>query len=337
MTKSGHLLRTTQILPLFLARVREAGGDVDALMQRFGLPPGSDRTESVLFPLPAFWELSDAAAEAARDPELGVTTAVGAVRGAYGLWEYLGRNALTLGEALQRFVHYRSLSESHVQYSLEVHKGEAVYRFRVPGHPLGLGRHGNEFSIAMMHRLACDCVGQRLQARRAWFTHPKPKGTAALTQALGVTPRFDAGENGIAFDRAVLELPVKSADPALHSLIARQLEARLAVAAPNFIALVEQQVQLAIQQGQRPAVERIAERLHMSGRTLQRRLLESDTSFSAVIDEARKRIASTLVAEGKMTLGEIAYVLGYADVTPFARAFKRWTGKTPQEIRRERE
>ncbi|MDQ3264150.1 MAG: AraC family transcriptional regulator [Myxococcota bacterium] len=335
---SGDILRESRIAELFLARVRTAGLDVAPLLQRFQLPPAVGAGEPILLPLSTFWELSEAVAETIGDPELGATTALGAGRGAYGLWEYVGRNAGTLGEALERFVRHRSLSDPNLKYSLEVKGREARYCFRVPGQRLGLGRHGNEFSLVMVKHLACDYVRSELTLRRAWFSHPRPARIDALTSAFGFEPVFDAGENGMAFDAALLELPVASADPALHSLLTRQLEARLTSAAPpaNFVALVEARVQETLQQGGRPAVERIAEQLHMSGRTLQRRLTEHGTSFSAVIDEARKRVACVAVAENKLSLSEIAFLLGYSDVTPFTRAFKRWTGGTPQDARRGR-
>lgn len=335
---AADIHRESRIAELFLARARAAGVDLRPVLRKLRLPEEVGAGEAILLPLSAFRELADTIAERLGDPELGATTALGAQRGDYGLWEYVARNERTLGEALRRFVLQRSRGDPQLRYSLAVKGDEAVYRFHVPGQRLGLGRHGNEFSLLMLKRLASDYVQGELRLRRAWFCHPRPAAHPRLSEGLGVEPIFDAGENGMAFDAALLELEVPAADPALHSLLTRQLEARVGTAAQtaNFATLVEQKVGELLQAGEKASVERVAEALHMSGRTLQRRLTEHRTSFSAVVDEARKRLAWQAVTEGRLTLGQIAFQLGYAEVTPFTRAFKRWTGQTPQEVRRGR-
>lgn len=80
--------------------------------------------------------------------------------------------------------------------------------------------------------------------------------------------------------------------------------------------------------------ERIAAVMHMSGRTLQRRLKDHRTSFEDVVDEVRKAQAMSLLHDEKLSLGEVAFLLGYADQATFSRAFKRWTGNAPGEYRR---
>ena len=78
----------------------------------------------------------------------------------------------------------------------------------------------------------------------------------------------------------------------------------------------------------------VASKLAMSPRTLQRRLEEHDTDFRRVADDTRRRFAINYLRDPKHTVTEIAYLLGYSEVSAFNRAFKRWTASTPSDYRR---
>ena len=78
-----------------------------------------------------------------------------------------------------------------------------------------------------------------------------------------------------------------------------------------------------------------ARALHLSERTLQRRLDEAGTRFTELVDEVRKDMALRYVRDPRLALGEVAYLLGFAEPSPFHRAFRRWTGRTPLAVRRE--
>jgi AraC-like DNA-binding protein len=72
----------------------------------------------------------------------------------------------------------------------------------------------------------------------------------------------------------------------------------------------------------------------MSPRTLQRRLRERGIIYAALIDQVRRRLSSRYLADAKLSLGEIAYLLGYSESSAFNRAYRRWTGRTPSADRR---
>jgi AraC-like DNA-binding protein len=83
-----------------------------------------------------------------------------------------------------------------------------------------------------------------------------------------------------------------------------------------------------------PTLERVAKRLHMSGRTLHRRLKEQGASFRLVVGEVRLELARRYLRERQATIGEIAFLLGFSEPSAFHRAFKRWTGHSPAAFRR---
>ena len=79
----------------------------------------------------------------------------------------------------------------------------------------------------------------------------------------------------------------------------------------------------------------VAERLAMSPRTMHRRLVEAGTSFRKIRNELLRQRAEKLLLERRVPIGEVSYLLGYADPSNFHRAFHRWTGHTPAEWRRQ--
>ena len=80
--------------------------------------------------------------------------------------------------------------------------------------------------------------------------------------------------------------------------------------------------------------DRVARRLHMSGRTIQRRLREEGTSFKKLLDEARRELAEEYIRDPRFTLLEVAFILGYSDYSSFSHAYKRWTGTAPSKTKK---
>jgi AraC-like DNA-binding protein len=84
-----------------------------------------------------------------------------------------------------------------------------------------------------------------------------------------------------------------------------------------------------------PTIETVAHHLRTTSRTLQRRLLSEGTSFTQVLDEVRREMALSHMRGRRATIDEVAFLLGFEKPTSFHRAFKRWTGVTPGEFRRQ--
>jgi AraC-like DNA-binding protein len=80
--------------------------------------------------------------------------------------------------------------------------------------------------------------------------------------------------------------------------------------------------------------EKVAKRLNVSTRSLQRKLQSAHTTFGALLDEVRQEIAEHYIHDSTVSLTEIAFVLGYSEYSSFWRAYKRWTKTSPSEIRK---
>ncbi len=334
MAPRGRLMRSQLVAPA-LAAVAAAGGDVAALRRRFALPASAATDAEVTLPLPAFRAFFDAAAEAAGDPALGVHLAQRLPRGVWGVVEYACRSAATIRDALVRLVRYFGLLNEVVTISFDERGGEGLVEQRVAGEPLALGRHANElFVVALLDR-ARELSGASCAPTRAWFAHPAPPDPAPVLAAVGTTRvRWRAGGNGFALPRAALDRPLASSDPPLAALLDRQAEQALAGrAAPSrWLGDVRARVRDALAEAP-PSLAQLAAALRMSPRTLQRRLGEDGVTFQQIVDDVRRELAIAWVADPRRPLGEIAFLLGYAELRPFLRAFKRWTGRTPAQAR----
>jgi len=132
----------------------------------------------------------------------------------------------------------------------------------------------------------------------------------------------------------LLALPLASSDPTLLSLLDRSIDQELSLrASPSrFLGQVRQGICAKLSE-EPPSLAATARALRMSPRTLQRRIAAEGTSFHAVVESVREELARVYVKDPKRSLGEIAFLLGYAELSPFLRAFRRWTGMTPSRFR----
>ena len=155
-----------------------------------------------------------------------------------------------------------------------------------------------------------------------------------IERHFGCEVHCGANRNAIVFQSSDAQRPFVTRNAELLSVLAPQFEAELKQESSDE-AFVEQ-VRLVIQQkltGRRPAIEEIADALHVSSRTLQRRLQDGGSSFQRVLEEARHQLARHYLNNPVLELNEAAYLLGYEDGNSFVRAFRTWEGIPPARWR----
>jgi AraC-like DNA-binding protein len=168
---------------------------------------------------------------------------------------------------------------------------------------------------------------------RVRFRHSAPPDTSRYREVFGVEPEFDADANDLSFASAFLDLPLpqandwamRTAEQLCRELVERRRSRTGVAGAVRDL--------LAGSAGQIPAQAAVAAELHMSARTLFRRLAAEGTSYQALVDEVRELLAEELLCTAGMTTDQISQRLGYAEPACFVRAFKRWKGVPPQTYR----
>ncbi len=243
---------------------------------------------------------------------------------------FLVMTSPTFGEGLHAMIRYQRIFTEGERYELleETHGARVIYQ------PCGDARPAHRamaemFAIELLENGA-RLVGAPLEGVRVLFAHGAPRDRAAHAALLGLEASFDAPAHAIVIPSSVLAMPVAPpGQAAMAAFFARHLDERLRALPPETIGA---RTVRALLHGGDADLETLASRLSMSPRTLQRRLSDEGVSLRALSESARRARASSLL-EGGASIAEVAYALGYSEPSAFHRAFRRWTGQTPERFR----
>lgn len=251
-----------------------------------------------------------------------------------GLLYYLLASSETLLDGLQRIARYSTIVNEGIVQTC-THGSELCMSFRFQGVSRHLDRHQVECWMAGLLRLCRELTGLRLIPSRVRMVHQRGRDQAAeLTSFFGKNLEFGASVDDVAFPCRVADARILSADPYLNKLLLDHCEDALSHRrrAGTFRASVENAIAPLLPHG-KANVEAVAQQLAMSPRTLARRLSAEGTSFSDVLEGLRNDLAARYLGEKDFGIAQIAWLLGYQETSAFSRAFKRWTGKAPRDIR----
>ncbi len=283
-------------------------------------------TTSELF---ALWR---AAAEVSGARDIGLRIGGEALPHQYNVASMAALHSASLGEALRKLARYKRLVCPE-QITIETRGGEARLRFEwllsdeQPPAPLVDGIFAGVLAVAR------NGTGKPLAPRRVELTRRRADEDV-LRRHFACPVRFDAPHDLLVLDAAALAEPFVTHNPQLLELLVPGLEAALReeggarTLADDVRAVLSQRIC-----GERPAVDKIARAVGMSGRTLQRRLGELGTSYQALLDDVRRRSARRLLANTDLDAGEVAFLLGFEELNSFTRAFHAWEGTTPTRFR----
>ncbi|MFN3377112.1 MAG: AraC family transcriptional regulator [Burkholderiaceae bacterium] len=327
-----------RIVGLIVHAAQARGVGAAELLAGSGVDPADLADADARIPLATEELLWARAAELSGDACFGLHAAALIRPGAFDVMDYAVRTAPTLREALERLARYNRLVHDVAAFHI-VDAGATVrveHGFVSPGHrPC---RQASEFTLASLPVVAAQIAGGRaLPALAVEFAHTAPAELAPYREVFGLVPRFGAEVSAISFDAARLREPVPGADPGLSRIVTAHAERLLAEQAPPQPGLADQVKRFiaeSLDQGP-PSLRQVAHRLHLSERSLQRRLGEEGCRFAELVEQVRRELALRYIADRKLALGEVAYLLGFAEPSPFHRAFKRWTGMTPAAARRQ--
>ena len=192
-----------------------------------------------------------------------------------------------------------------------------------------------EVMLGTGYRLLSHAFGENVPLREVTFAHPSGYPVAAYESLFGCRVRFDAEESALWLDRELLHRPLARRDPLARRYLeahAEQMLAALPAPQPPVIAQIREAIMIELATSG-AELARVAKRLAMSTRTVQRRLEEHGTSYQDVVDDVRGAMARAPLRDRARSIIDVAFELGYADLKSFYRAFRRWTNTTPAEYR----
>lgn len=282
----------------------------------------------------ARWQaLLQTASERLGDPLLGLHLGKSVTPRHFGILGYVLLSCGSLGAALLRFDQYQRLIYDVNPVAITMNSSEVIFEWGV-----GQGRPGplvDECAIATMVQFMRNLVQHPLSPLSITFVNPPPENLQAYLDYFGCPVQFCQNTTRMVLATADLQRELRSPDPALLEMLSQQADSFLAELEPGD-ALMQQLHNCLTQQLMghcEPSLEQTAQAMHLSARTLHRRLAERGLQFRAVLDELRCQLARQYLQDQRLQLTEIAALLGYSEQSAFTRAFRRWTGLTPHAYR----
>lgn len=242
---------------------------------------------------------------------------------------YLQLASRDLGQALEVLVRYQHLLSGGFALHLQVHDDRArlVFDLEYLGGPL---RQQMECLALLLIKQLGQLSDGAFELLELSFRHPEPRRLAEHRRLYGLTPRFAAAHDALEFPAGLLQRPSRNAAPALFEVLQRHAEQHLAELQGD--SLVNRvRYWLAAHLGQADCdLRHCAAALGQGRGDLQRRLQAHGSGFRSLLEEAR-RLRSRQALEQGLAIREVARACGFADLSPFYRAFRRWWGCTPAQ------
>ncbi len=311
-----------------------AGGRPDEILRAVGLGRSALANPHGFIACVAFTRLLEEAARSTGELCFGLHFGEHFSPRNVGPLAYVALNSPTFAVGFENIVRYHRVHNDGVQMSFAIEGQWACARSRLTD-PTEAPRQHNEFSSAVALNMMRLMAGSRWAPAEVHFAHPPPRDTSEHLRVFAAPVSFDHETNAFVIAREFAERPVPAADSHLYPILKRYLD-RTMKELPRedgALAAVRKVIAESMRDGD-PTLARVARRLAMSPRTLQRRLAEHATDFKRLVEDTRRRFSTSYLRDPKQTLTEIAFMLGYSEVSAFNRAFKRWTGSTPSDYRR---
>lgn len=295
------------------------------------LPTLSD--PDLRIPAQAHYQLWDYAEQVTGDPGVGLHAGQVIDPERMGLVGHVFFNCDTLGEAVTQYVRLHRLINEAVILSFEQTGDQAILTWQ-PDVPHHYCRQDMDRTLAAALSRTRHFIHPQIRAEWVDIAHPRPAYAGEYEKLLGGPVRFDCASTRLAFNSRHLSHPIPRRNPYVYSAVLKQVNSVLARLQPRrsfgrkIRRLISRQMAT-----EKIDADSLARQCHMSRQTLYRKLKREGLGFHDLVEQVRKDKALRYVAADQYALGEIAFLLGFSELSAFSRAFKRWTGTAPAQYR----
>jgi len=267
-------------------------------------------------------------------PAIGLEAGIRYHLTTYGIWGFAMISSPTWRSAIDVGLRYLDLTFAFTRIQAREQGQQMHLVLDTPDIPLALQRFVVERDSAAIQTIQQELFASPIHIQEVRYAFPPPTaGADRYAEIFGCAPAFDAAENAVGIDQAILDLPLPQANEHTTAIAREQCRQLLARRHARTGLAGQVRDQLLARPAAPPDVDRVAAALHMSDRTLRRRLADEGVSFRALLDEIREQLAEELLITGGLTVAEVADRLGYVEVSSFSQAFRRWKGVGPRAYR----
>ncbi|HBX55998.1 AraC family transcriptional regulator [Pseudomonas sp. UBA2684] len=319
---------------LGIVQALEMGGvDCRAIFPELGLDYAALEDPDARFPQDGMTRLWRRAVELSGNPAIGLNMAKVVRPASFHVVGYALMSSRTLKEGFARLVRYQRIIGEGADLSFRATPKGYELILAIHGDRLPPARQSIEASLAYALAFCRWMTGKPIRPQQILFQGDPPADLEPFNQVFQAPLKFNAAHYALLFERADMEMPLPTANESLAQLHDRFAGEYLARFSESRVTHRARQVLCRLLPQGEPKREAVAQALHLSQRTLQRRLQEEGTSFQHLLDDTRRELAEQYLAQPNLTLLEVAYLLGFADPSNFFRAFRRWFDCTPGEYR----
>lgn len=325
--KSDHIT----ISPGFWAGLQHLGISPDSIALKAQLPL-SVTTESAAVTDDQYFRIWQAYSDLMGDTAAGIIKLVNVYETAqYPPTVLATYHARDYRDALNRMARYKQLCPPESLHLTEEDDRCTIelgwMHSRQGGPPVLAG-----ITLAFLLELGRRGTGQHIAARSVQFSHAMGD-IKTLEAYFGCPVQTGAAANRLILHRNDLDRPFGSFNQELLDLLTpvldRTLDEQLSRSVPEIVKWILKRSLT----GSRMDIHAVASELNMSGRTLQRRLSDEGTTFKQLLTQARHELAREFLADPKLDIKEVAFMIGYEDQNSFYRSFRLWEGETPSNWR----
>ncbi|GAA6151952.1 AraC family transcriptional regulator [Pseudoteredinibacter isoporae] len=295
-----------------------------------------DIDDSSQLPLSQITELFNRVAELADDDFLGLNIGKRYHYESAGMIILLMLSAPSVEQGILALERYDKHFDSAINIDFKVRTGEAVFSVNLLNPKHVKTDHINEYLLVFLAQALSMATRKPMPCKEVWFEHASDKDIAPLQAMFSCPVKMGKSCNRIVFESDYLKEKFYTSNSGMFEIMGQMMRAYSFShnGGATFLEALSREIVRLSKEGP-PSLDEVATALNISSRTLRRRLAEQGYSFAEVKKQARESQARFYLNHTNLTLSEIAFELGYSELSAFSRAFRSWTGVSPQSFREE--
>jgi AraC-like DNA-binding protein len=319
-----------------LSYLDRIGIDAEPALIGAGLSRSQLSQQDAGLPVASQYRFLELAATEADDQLLGLHVAAGMDLRAVGILFYLTGAAQTVSEALENLARYSATTNEALVVEISRVRDEVILSVRHVQEFDEPHRQFFELIALWFLRTLHKQTNRHFNPVRVTFTHARNSHLREVHRLLCCPVEFGQAVDTWVLPQRAMDLAILSADPHLLQILTAHADDLLAErdSVSGLQSMVMNQLTDMLPSGKSQAAV-VARRLNMSTRSLTRHLADEGTTFSGILERLRHRLATGYLANDRMSVQQIAWLLGYSEPGAFSQAYKRWTGTSPRRARKQ--